>query len=249
MEKMQTQISNQGKIFRTAIWACLEAFAIVSLIVVAINGNVMKVLMCIFTIGLLMLPFTASKLFKFEMNPIFFVFCELYAIGPMLGHVFNLYYYTTWWDDLLHTAGGVVFAIFGVYVAKFLNKNGEPSLLMKAVFALCFSMAISVAWEFIEYGCDSLFGTDMQNDTIVSFIHSYLLGGETAQTGAIDGITEVVINGQPLGLNGYLDIGLHDTMHDMLVETLGAVVFTVIYLLDKDKHPIIRSTKVIAKEK
>ncbi|MBE5730854.1 MAG: hypothetical protein E7350_02755 [Clostridiales bacterium] len=178
------------------------------------------------------------------MNTVFFVFCELYAIGPMLGHVYNLYYLTTWWDDLLHTSGGVVFAIFGVYIAKFVSKNGEPSLLMTAIFALCFSMSVAVAWEFIEYGCDQLFGTDMQNDTVVSFIHSYLLGGEMAETGNIDGITEVIINGQPLGVGGYLDIGLHDSMHDMLVETLGAVVFMIIYLFDKEKHPIIYRKKL-----
>lgn len=248
MENIKNSLSKQGKIWRIVLWAGLETFAVVSLICMAVNGNVTKMLMCIFTILLLMLPFVASKLFHFEMNPVFFVFCELYALGPMLGHVYNLYYYTTWWDDVLHTAGGVVFAIFGVYLAKLVNKNGEPSLLMKAIFALCFSMAVSVAWEFIEYGCDSLFGTDMQNDTVVSFIHSYLLGGEMAQTGNIDGITEVLVNGQPLGVNGYLDIGLHDTMHDMLVETLGAIVFMIIYVIDKEKHPLIRSTKAITKE-
>ena len=249
MERTKNVLSKKEKIGRTVLWVGLETFAIVSLICMAVDGNVMKVLMSIFTILLLMLPFVASKLFHFEMNTVFFVFCELYAIGPMLGHVYNLYYHTTWWDDILHTAGGVVFAIFGVYLAEFISKDKEPSLLMKAIFALCFSMAISVAWEFIEYGCDQIFGTDMQNDTVVSFIHSYLLGGEMAQTGNIDGITEVLVNGQSLGVNGYLDIGLHDSMRDMLVETLGAVVFTVIYLLDKDRHPIIRSTKAIAKEK
>lgn len=247
MEKVALGLTKKEKTFRTFLWVGLEIFAIVSLIVSAVNGNVMKVLMGVFTMLLLTLPFVVSKLFKFELNLLFFVFCEIYAIGPMLGHVYNLYYHTTWWDDVLHTAGGVVFAIFGVYLAKFISKDKEPSLLMKAIFALCFSMAISVAWEFIEYGCDQIFGTDMQNDTVVSFIHSYLLGGEMAQTGNIDGITEVIVNGQSLGVGGYLDIGLHDSMHDMLVETLGAVVFTIIYLIDKEKHPIIKSTKIAVK--
>ena len=248
MEKIALNLTKKEKTFRTLLWAGLEIFAVVSLIVSAINGNVMKVLMGVFTMLLLTLPFVVSKLFRFEMNVVFFVFCELYAIGPMLGHIYNLYYHTTWWDDVLHTAGGVVFAIFGVYLAKFISKDKEPSLLMKALFALCFSMAIAVAWEFIEYGCDQIFGTDMQTDTVVSFIHSYLLGGEMAQTGNIDGITEVIINGQPLGVGGYLDIGLHDSMRDMFVETIGAVVFMIIYLIDKEKHPIIRSTKTDTKK-
>ena len=148
MENAKYNLSKQEKFGRTILWIGLEIFAVVSLIVSAINRNVMKVHMSVFTMLLLTLPFVASKLFRFEMNPVFFVFCELYAIGPMLGHVYNLYYHTTWWDDVLHTAGGVVFAIFGVYLAKFISKDKEPSLLMKAIFALCFSMALSVLkWQ------------------------------------------------------------------------------------------------------
>lgn len=232
-------LSKKEKLFRTILWAAIEAFTVVSLITTVTRGNVMKTLMCVFTMLLLTLPFIASKLLKFEIHTAFFVFCEMYAIGPMLGHVFELYYLTTWWDDLLHTIGGFVFAVFGVYVAKLLNKNGEPTLFMKAIFALCFSMAISVAWEFVEYGCDQVFGTDMQNDTVVSYVHSYLLGENRAETGNIDEIEEVYINGKPLGVGGYLDIGLHDTMHDMIVETLGAAVYTIVYIADKEKHPLL----------
>lgn len=232
MEKTKT-------LWRTLLWGSLELLTLVSLILTAVRGDGMKVLMCVFTMMLLCLPFAAMRFLHFEIHSAFFVFCELYAIGPMCGHVYNLYYYTTWWDDLLHTAGGFVFAIFGVYLAKLFCGEHEPSLAMKAMFALCFSMALAVAWEFVEYGCDQIFGTDMQNDTVISEIHSYLLGGETAQTGSVEGITEVYINGKPLGVGGYLDIGLHDTMHDMLVETLGTAVYTVIYVVDKEKHPIL----------
>lgn len=238
MEEIKT-IEKKERIFRFVLWAVLEAFAVFSLVRVAVEGHATKILMGVFTMLLLTLPFVAAKVFKLQLNLAFFIFCELYAVGPMLGHIYKLYYYTKWWDDLLHTAGGVVFAIFGAYLAKFISKNNEPSLLMKAIFALCFSMAIAVAWEFIEYSCDAIFGSDMQNDTIVSFIHSYLIGPEMGQTGSIEGITDVIVNGHSLGLGGYLDIGLHDTINDMFVETLGAVVYTVIYIIDKEKHPVV----------
>ncbi len=110
---------------------------------------------------------------------------------------------------------------------------------MKALFALFFSMTLAAVWEFIEYGCDLFLGTDMQQDTIVSFIHSYLLGGEAGEIGALENIADVIINGQPLGVGGYLDIGLHDTMQDMLVETLGAAVYTALLLIDREKHPVL----------
>ena len=44
---------------------------------------------------------------------------------------------------------------------------------------------------------------------------------------AIKGIQDVLINGQSLGLGGYLDIGLIDTMKDLFVNFIGAVVFSV----------------------
>ena len=37
----------------------------------------------------------------------------------------------------------------------------------------------------------------------------------------------MVINGESLGMGGYLDIGLIDTMKDLLVNFIGAVVFSV----------------------
>lgn len=228
------------KIIRFALFCVLEAFSVTSLVYTAIRiKQTSKILMCVCTMIFLSLPYLAIKLFNMEMHLAFFIFCELYAIGPMLGHVYNLYYLTDWWDDILHTAAGVVFAIFGVFFANLMNKNNKTSLILQAVFALCFSMAIAVAWEFFEYGCDCFLGTDMQNDTVVNYIHSYVIGGDLAQMGSIEEITEVLINGKPLGVNGYLDIGLHDTMHDMLVETLGATVYFIIFLIDKNKHPVL----------
>ena len=38
----------------------------------------------------------------------------------------------------------------------------------------------------------------------------------------------MTINGQELGLGGYLDIGLYDTMGDLFVNFIGAVVFSTI---------------------
>ena len=51
-------------------------------------------------------------------------------------------------------------------------------------------------------------------------------GGNRAA--GITGITQVVVNGQDLGLGGYVDIGLIDTMKDLIVNFIGAVVFSVI---------------------
>ena len=45
----------------------------------------------------------------------------------------------------------------------------------------------------------------------------------------ITGITDVILSdGTSLGLGGYLDIGLIDTMKDLFVNFIGAVVFSFI---------------------
>ena len=87
-------------------------------------------------------------------------------------------------------------------------------------------MTVGVLWEFFEYGMDRFTHTDMQKDTVIHSISTVELD-ETRSNKAvtIDGITSVVINGQELGLGGYLDIGLQDTMEDMMVNFVGAVVF------------------------
>ena len=70
---------------------------------------------------------------------------------------------------------------------------------------------------------------DMQKDTVVNAITSVMLDPTNSNIPVtIDGITSVTINGQELGLGGYLDIGLYDTMGDLFVNFIGAVVFSTI---------------------
>ena len=79
---------------------------------------------------------------------------------------------------------------------------------------------------------DQLFALDMQKDTIVHAIHSVTLDPtNTNTTVTIDGITDTMVNGVDLGVGGYLDIGLIDTMEDLIVNFIGAAVFSVIGFL------------------
>lgn len=73
----------------------------------------------------------------------------------------------------------------------------------------------------------------MQKDAVVNSISSVMLdpsGGNTPV--AIRGITDVILvaDGKQisLGLGGWLDIGLLDTMKDLAVNFVGAVIFSVI---------------------
>lgn len=220
--------------FRLALLAICELFAIGSLCYVCLGGVLSKALICVFSILLLPLPDLLSKALRFHIPTPLYVFILLYALCPMLGHAYHFYYLIPWWDTLLHACGGVVFALLGAYLPTLFEKNHKPSLLLCAAFGFCFSVTIAGLWEFIEYGCDMLLSTDMQQDTLVSSIHSYLLGEQTGVIGSIPSIESVIVNGSPL--SGYIELGLIDTMTDMIYETLGALLYTAVYFVDKGKH-------------
>lgn len=199
-----------------------------------------RLLLAFGTLLFVLIPEILERLLRCKINTAVYVIGVLYAVGPMMGHCWKFYYTIPCWDRLLHLCGGVMFVILGVYLFERLS-HGKANHISSVVFALCFSMAISVAWEFVEYGADTFLGMDMQDDTVVSSITSYMLGAEKGTTGSINEIRSVVVNGSPLPVNGYIDIGLHDTMLDMLWESVGAFVTCAILLIDREKHPLIRA--------
>lgn len=234
-----SRLSSKETSFRTWLWGICGLFCLASSIYFFRMGDTTSMLVCLGTVFLITLPYSAGRLFGFELRRSFFVFCLLYTMGPMLGKAFKLYYVTNWWDKLLHTCGGVAFAVIGSYFALGLNGKKDTSLVLRAAFGLCFSIAVSAVWELFEYGVDCFFAADMQHDTVVTAINSHYLSDTAGGLHSIRSIQEVTLNGIPLEVGGYLDIGLIDTMHDILVETCGALVYFVWHLIDKDRHPLI----------
>ncbi len=222
-------LTKKERSIRLVLLAASEGFAFLSTFFFLREGEWTRTALAAVTIILLLLPEAAERVFKRRLKLPFYVLCAFYALGAMLGHSYKLYYKILRWDELLHLLGGFLFAMVGFELAQSIASNGKSSLWFSVLFGLCFSMAIALAWEFFEYGMDTFFGMDMQNDTVVHSIVSYRLGTEMGMTGSFPDIHQVVIDGTPLALDGFLDIGLHDTMADALVETLGAVLAAVCY--------------------
>ena len=133
----------------------------------------------------------------------------------------------------LHTLNGFLAAAVGFSMVLLLNDDErltfDLSPFFLALVAFCFSMTIGVLWEFFEFGMDFFFHTDMQKDTVINAVYTVALDPtRTNKVVAIKGIQDVVINGDSLGLGGYLDIGIIDTMKDLFVNFIGAVVFSFI---------------------
>ena len=214
----------------------LELFTLFSLIFFLYRGEIDRILLCAATIVLILLPKAAERLFRCRLSLGLFLFCAFYAIGALLGHCWKFYYRFPFWDSMLHLMGGIAFAVLGVYLSQ--RAQGKP--WMTVVFALCFSIAVAAIWEFFEYGMDRFFAMDMQNDTVVHSIHSYMLGDSLGALGSIEQIEEISIHGQELGLGGYLDLGLIDTMNDMLFESLGALLYVLLFIFIGGKRQPIR---------
>lgn len=221
-------MSKKERCLRRAALALCQAFTLFTIGLMIARRQPGRLPVALVTIPMLLLPHVVERMVKRKLMLPAYLLGLFYALGPMMGQCHNLYYSLTWWDKLLHIMGGVAFAILGVVL--FENIAGVHAIRMTAVFALCFSMAVSVAWEFYEYGADTFFGTDMQQDRVVNHITSYKLGNQLGEVGRVEDIHTVTVNGQPLPFGGYLDIGLHDTMGDMLLETLGALLVALVHM-------------------
>lgn len=237
---MEWQVHKETDSVKRWAWGFCAVFCAVSGGGFLLGGDVLSAAICLGTMVLVSLPFLLERCFHCRMSRGFFLFCLLYAMGPMLGKAFKLYYLTNWWDKLLHTSAGFVFAVLGAWLATALNRGKDTTLLLQVLFGVFFSIAVSALWELVEFGVDQWFGGDMQNDTVVHAIHSYLLSEVPGELRSIPQIDSVSLDGIALGVSGYLDIGLIDTMMDVLVETVGAAAFGLWHLADQNRHPMIR---------
>ncbi len=153
--------------------------------------------------------------------------------AEILGEIQEYYLIFPFWDTMLHTLNGFLMAAIGIAMVDILNRSRKFKVRLSpafvAVVAFCFSMTIGVLWEFFEYGMDCFFHMDMQKDPVISAVTSVMLTPEGRNAAVTVPIESVVINGEPWA--GYLDIGLHDTMKDLLVNFVGAVLFSLIGML------------------
>lgn len=221
-----------------ALFGLTEAFALFSLVYFIVLGKKNGIAMAVVTAVLGPLPLLIEKRLHCSLALPVHLFAAFYFPGPMIGNSYGLYYSTAWWDKLLHFSGGVAFAFIGLYLILLLNKNGSVNRLTRALFAVFFSVTVAVAWEFIEFGADSWLGQDMQKDTYVTEFSSCLLGPGGGIMRRVEDIESVAVNGEELP--GYVDIGLIDSMKDLLIETAGALLAAGVFLADRGRHPLVR---------
>ena len=217
-----------------AVYVVLRLVVIAVLVLSLINRRFENVFVCGMTLVLFLVPAFFQKNFGIELPSTLEIIIMLFIFAAeILGEIGAYYVKVPLWDTMLHTTNGFLCAAVGFSLVDLLNRNNRfkfhLSPLYLSIVAFCFSMTIGVLWEMFEFSADMLFATDMQKDFVVTKISSVALDPTLSNKAVIvDNISEVYVNGEPLGLGGYLDIGIIDTMKDLIVNFVGAEVFSVI---------------------
>ena len=214
------------------VYFTLRLLVIITAILQLANRNYENVFLCILTLFLLVIPSIVQLTFKVELPTVLEIIILVFIFSAeILGEIQEFYLIFPFWDTVLHTLNGFLAAAIGFSMMDLLNRSKrvtfELSPLFTAIVALSFSMTIGVVWEFFEFGMDQILGYDMQKDTVIHTIRSVTLDPQGKNIPfVINDIQNIAVNGSALNLDGYLDIGLIDTMQDLIVNFVGATIFS-----------------------
>lgn len=232
---------NRKKKLHVAIYVILRLLVIACMVIQIIERNYHNIFLCILTLVLFMIPTIVDKRFNIELpSALEYTILLFIFAAEILGEINSYYVHFPQWDTMLHTINGFLMAAIGFSMIDILNQHPKFHINMSPAFiaftAFCFSMTIGVIWEFFEFAMDYFTLTDMQKDAIIPAVSSVLLNPDsvnvpfvikdiqqTVITGTVNGqVTDIIIP------QGYLDVGIGDTMKDLLVNCVGAIIFSVL---------------------
>ena len=246
--RLKATIRQQPAVF--AVYVVLRLIVVAELVLSILRGEYESAFICLLVLILFILPFFIQQNFGIQLPTTLEIIILLFIFAAeILGELEGYFITYPNWDTMLHTTTGFLCAATGFALIDILNRNSRIKFQLSPIYvalaAFCFSMTVGVQWEFFEFGMDRLFHLDMQKDTVVQSITSVMLDPTNSNTPiTIDGIHSVAVNGNDLGFDGYLDIGLYDTMEDLFVNFIGAVTFSVIgyfYIKHRGKGKLARA--------
>jgi hypothetical protein len=246
--RLKATIRQQPAVF--AVYVVLRLIVVAELVLSILRGEYESAFICLLVLILFILPFFIQQNFGIQLPTTLEIIILLFIFAAeILGELEGYFITYSNWDTMLHTTTGFLCAATGFALIDILNRNSRIKFQLSPIYvalaAFCFSMTVGVLWEFFEFGMDRLFHLDMQKDTVVQSITSVMLDPTNSNTPiTIDGIHSVAVNGNDLGFDGYLDIGLYDTMEDLFVNFIGAVTFSVIgyfYIKHRGKGKLARA--------
>lgn len=244
------------------VYFILRLLVIICMVTQSMNANWNNVFLCALTLILFTLPTIISNKLNVELPSFLEITVYLFIFATqILGEIQNFYGIFQHWDTMLHTLNGFLCAAVGFSLVDILNRNGRFKFKMSPLYlmlvAFCFSMTIGVLWEFFEFGVDRYLLKDMQKDRIIQVISSVKINKENDNVPiVIKDINKTVIysnNGQDQFVieGGYLELGRNDTMKDLFVNFIGAVIFSAfgyLYVKDRDEFKLLERFIPIARK-
>ncbi len=232
------------------VYLILRFLVVVCMVEQALKGNWHNVFMCFVTLLLFTVPTIASKTLNVELPKTLEIIVYLFIFSAeILGEIQNFYGTFKHWDTMLHTLNGFLAGAIGFSLIDILNRTEKFHIKMApsfvALVAFCFSMTIGVLWEFGEFAVDKYLLKDTQKDRIVTKISSVSLNKDKENIPiVIKDINKTEIysdNNKTITTieGGYLDLGIIDTMKDLFVNFIGAIVFSILgllYIKDRDEY-------------
>lgn len=167
------------------------------------SDYILMFVQCLLGIFAMLLPGIVEKKIKIEIPSTMLLLYTLFLYCAIyLGEVKNFYYAIPYWDTILHTFSGAMLGALGFSFVSLLNRQQQIPVQLTPVFvslfAFCFAITLGVFWEIYEFTFDALLGLNMQKFALES---GELLVGRNALT---------------------------DTMKDLIVDSIGAFVMSVI---------------------
>ena len=234
------------------VYVVLRALIIFVMVRALLRREYQSMALCGLSLFLMILPSIVSRRLKVVLPSTLEIIILLFIFAAeVLGEINSFYMRVPHWDTMLHTINGFLCAAIGFCLVDMMNREERFSFklspLYLAIVSFCFSMTVGVLWEFFEFGADQLLGVDMQKDAVVRVINSVMLDPTHNNVVIhIRDIADTIIvhsdgTQEALNLGGYLDVGIIDTMKDLFVNFIGAVVFSFIgffYVKHKGKGKV-----------
>lgn len=167
------------------------------------SDYVLMLIQCILGLVVMFIPSILERKLSVDipdfMEIMYFIF--LYC-AIYLGEVHNFYYVIPHWDTILHAFSGAMLGALGFNLVNLLNNSKRINMVLSpffvSLFAFCFALAVGALWEIYEYLFDGLLSLNMQKFALAD---GTLLVGREA---------------------------LSDTMDDLIVDAISALVVAII---------------------
>ena len=250
MKSKKKIIVPENKRINLVVYLVLRFFVILCMVDQGFRGNWNNVVLCLATLILFIMPSILSKKFKVDLPNTLEIIVYLFIFSStILGEIQNFYGVFAHWDTMLHTLNGFLCAAIGFSLVDILNNHDNFHITMTpsfvALVAFSFSMTIGVMWEFGEFAVDKYLVKDMQKDRIVNRISSVKINENNENEPIIiEDINKIEIysnNNKDIYTieGGYLELGLIDTMKDLFVNFIGAIIYSILgylYIKNRDEY-------------